>query len=241
MRALFVFALVAASLAAGPVAAQNLSFSDALPQDPGVSEGVTLWPSVAVRSGVAIAFPSEAPAPTYIGPVGWSLGVDAKLNIGHSVAVGVRYMYTRFGRNESSAGREEPIPSQKLYLQYVYDASISHEILAFAELPFVNTVHFRWSGLLGVGVGIETVEMQQFIAPDKDGNGIPESKPEPHQLVNRQDTGPAFALGTTLEYFPLDFLSIAMGVQAAYRYSPNLSFEEGALILQALFGVEGHF
>ncbi len=241
MRALIVVTLIVASLGAGPALAQNVNFSDTLPEDPTASEGVTLWPSLAVRSGIAIAFPSEPPAPTYIGPVGWSLGVDAKLNIGHAVAVGLRYMYTSFGRNNGSAGREEPVPSQKLYLQYVYDSAVSHEILAFAELPFVNTVHLRWSGLLGVGIGFETVEMQQFIAPDQDGNGIPEDKPELRQLVNRQDSGPSFALGTTLEYFPVDYLSISMAVQAAYRYSPNLSFEEGALILQTLFGVEGHF
>jgi len=102
-------------------------------------------------------------------------------------------------------------------------------------------VHLRWSGLLGVGVGIEQVEMQQFTAPDQDGNGIPEDKPEPHQLMKRQDSGPAFALGTTLEYFPLDFLSLSLAAQAAYRYSPNLSFDEGAMIIQGLFGVEGHF
>jgi len=240
MRALVVLAFVA-SLAAGPAAAQNLSFSDALPQDPTAAEGITLWPSVAFRSGLAFAIPSAPPAPTYIGPLGWCIGVDAKLNIGHAFAVGLRYMYTNFGRNDSSSGREEPVPSQKLYLQYVYDSMVSHEILAFGELPFVNTAHLRWSGLLGVGVGIEKVEMQQYTAQDKDGNGIPEDKPEPYQLVNRQDTGPAFAFGTTLEYLPLDFLSISVGAQISYRYSPNLSFEEGALTVHGLFGVEGHF
>ncbi len=241
MRILFVTCLFALSLITGSAAAQNVSFSDTLVEDPTTTNGITLWPSLAVRSGLAFAIPSKRTAPTYIGPLGWSIGVDAKLNIGHSFAVGLRYMYTRFGRNDASAGRGESRPSYKLFLQHIYDTMVSHEIIAFGELPFVNTVHLRWSGLVGVGVGIEKVEMQQFTADDLDGNGIPEGKPEPYQLMNRQDSGPAFALGTTLEYFPLDFLSISAGVQMAYRYSPNLSLEEGALILQGLFGVEGSF
>jgi len=241
MRALLTVLALLPALTAAPAAAQDVNFSDALPEDPAATEGVTLWPSVAVRSGVAFAIPSDPPTPTYIGPVGWSVGADAKLNIGHILAVGIRYMYTSFGRNNGSAGREEPIPLQKIFLQYVYDSVVSHEILVFCELPFVNTFHMRWSGLLGVGIGIEAVESQQFIAPDQDGNGIPEDKPEPHQLINRQDTGPAFALGTTLECFPLDYLSFSATVQAAYRYSPNLSFEEGAMILQGIFGAEVHF
>ncbi|MFH1533211.1 MAG: hypothetical protein ABIK09_21000 [Pseudomonadota bacterium] len=241
MRTLFGACLLALALVTNPAVAQNVSFSDTLPEDPTLSEGIALWPSVAVRSGLAFAIPSDPSAPTYIGPLGWSLGVDAKLNLGHAFAVGIRYMVTSFGRNDGSAGRDEPIPAHHLYLQYVYDAMVSHEILAFGELPFVNTARLRWSALLGVGVGIERVEMQQYSARDMDGDGIPEDKPKPRQLVNRQDTGPAFALGTTLEVFPVDFLSISAGAQIAYRYSPNLSFEEGALTLQGLFGVEGHF
>lgn len=241
MRLLVSVMVLSFALVTVPAAAQNVTFSDTLPEDPISSAGMTVWPSIALRSGVAIAIPSEPPSPSYVGPVGWSMAVDAKLNLGHSFAVGLRYMYTHFGRNSSSSGRAEPVPVHKVFFQYIYDSMVAHEILALGELPFVNTVHLRWSGLLGVGVGIEKVEMQQFSAKDQDGNGIPEGKPEPLQLVNRQDTGPAFALGTTLEYFPLDFLSISLGVQASYRYSPNLSFEEGAFTIHGLFGVEGSF
>ena len=238
MRTLLLL-LAAMLLSAAPAAAQGVGFDDALPQDPSASERITLWPSVAVRSGVAIAFPSSPPEPTYVGPVGYSVGADVKLNIGHAVAVGLRYMYTSFGTNDGSAGRQES--SNHVYYQFIYNQMVSHEILAIAELPLVNLVHLRWSGLLGVGVGIEQIEMRQFTAPDQDGNGIPEDKPEPRQLMKRQDIGSAFALGTTLEYFPVDFLSLSLAVQAAFRYSPELSFDEGAMLLQGLFGVEGQF
>ena len=237
MRVLLV--IISMLLAAAPSVAQSVGFDDALPQDPLASERITLWPSVAVRSGVAFALPSSPPDPTYVGPVGYSVGVDVKLNIGHAVAVGLRYMFTHLGTNDGSAGRQES--GNNIFYQYIYNQTVSHEILAIAELPFVNTEHLRWSGLLGVGLGIEQVEMQQFTAPDQDGNGIPEDKPEPYQLMKRQDTGPAFALGNALEYFPVDFLSISLAVQAAYRYSEELSFDEGAMILQGLFGVDGHF
>jgi hypothetical protein len=232
---------VALLLPAAPSAAQGVSFSDALPQGPGLSEGPVLWPTLSMFAGVAVAFPSEPPAPTYVGPVGWSVGVDAKLNVGHAIAVGLRYAYTAFGSNDGSAGREEPVPSQHLFLQYIYDQVVAHEILAIVDVPFVNTAHLRWGGVAGVGVGLEQVRMQQFIAPDQDGNGVPESKPALHQLMKRQDTGPAFTLGTALEYFPVDFLSLAVTIQASYRYSPNLSLEEGALCLQGLFAAGGHF
>ena len=236
MRALFVTWLVLLSLAAGPAAAQSVSFSDALPEGPGVSEGIALWPSVAVRSGLAFAIPSDPSVATYVGPLGWSLGVDAKLNLGHVLAVGLRYMYTSFGNNSGSIGRlgKEVIGGQATVTQSIYAGAIFHELYAIAELPFVNSIHLRWSGILGVGIGIEQLKFDQY-------NVSKSGKPPLLGRSERQDTGPAFALGTTLEYFPVDFLSVSAGAQLSYRYSPNLSLDEGALTLQGLFGVEGHF
>jgi len=228
-------------LAASSATAQGVSFSDALPQGPGLREGPVLWPSVAVLAGVAAALPSRPPEPTFVGPVGWSVGADVKLNIGHDVAVGLRYLMTRFGPNDASAGRQEPLPQYQIFLQYLYDEVTIHEILALAEVPFVNTALLRWSGLAGIGVGLEQVHMRQYDAQDKNGDGVPESEPVLRQLVKRQDTGPAFTLGTSLAFFPADWLSLGLTVQASYRYSPNLSLEEGALSLHGLFSTEGHF
>lgn len=221
-------------LGASPALGQSVTFSDALPEDPTATGGIIVWPSVAVRSGIAYAIPSDPKVDTYIGPVGWSLGVDAKLNIGHTAAVGLRYMYTHFVKNDRSFGRLEiwSVQETTRTLRHLYNDMESHEILAIAELPFVNQVNVRWSGLVGVGFGIEVMTIERHDVSNE---------PKLIGLSTRQDTGPAFALGTTLEYFPADFISISLGVQASYRYSPNLSLEEGALILQGLFGVEGHF
>lgn len=187
--------------------------------------GSSLWPSVSFSGGPLWAPPVGT---MVVGPVGYTWGVDAFLNIGHSVALGLRYQATHLGRDNS-----------------VFEHMDTNEIVALADIPMINRSLVRWSALLGLGVMLgelreDRYRFEQDGTPkdykDVNGDGYLEIIPAGFSL--QKDTGAAFVLGTGLTIYPVDMVGIKASIQADYRFAPNLKVEQGALTLMGLFGVE---
>jgi hypothetical protein len=132
--------------------------------------------------------------------------------------------------------------------QSIYQHVNSWEIAAFGDVALIQTYRWRWSLLGGAGFGFENVKYERYpfdpsgnLIPtvDVDGDGDLDVVPIGYNV--RKDTGPVFLGGTSVTFHPLEFLGIRASVLVDYRYTPELTMQEGALLLLGLLGVDAAF
>jgi len=190
----------------------------------GYLAGQTPGPWVSVEGGAGVALPIPLNGNRWAkSPVaGFAGGVH--LHLPRRGGVGLLYLRKEFKESGSTF----------IWGKY-------NDLLVRGSLAAVLSQHVQWDFHLLVGLSFVTVQFEEI---DKDKpqtverNGIIATG---GPIKRKQITTLTGGLGTRLAWFPIDPIGIYVDVSVLYAYQASLGPEDGALNLNTIGGLEGHF